>query len=217
MTEAVAIEIARKAFQLVEVFETERHRPPRVLLSVKGRGISPQLKDFANLVVYHEHLKDWGTGSFLSKSVVDKFDIPLSCTVDIRSLPGAITRHLGGYGSWLWQAFPGVYAAVFDHSHLTKRGEQIGVPGEQLRQKLNDTKARLYLHELGHFVLHRKELFGDRPKAAKAGFAISAQAEMEAEAWLFANVVMGLALGNRAFLAKVNTYLDDTWEDCCFL
>jgi hypothetical protein len=215
MKESRASQVAERACHLVSEFERHTKKHPHLLLPPRGQGITPTLKEFANLVVYFEHASDWGTGHMMKRSVVEKFDIPLFCSVDVRLLPGNSKKQtLGGYGSWLWQAYPGVYAAVFDHSHLTDRFSQLGVQAAELKAKLNDTKARLFMHELGHFVLHRKAIFAS---TRKPDFAASAEAEMEEEAWLFSHIVFGLALGNRAFLAKVNTYLDNSWEECCFL
>src|SRR5205085_7021271 len=96
--------------------------------------------------------------------------------------------------------------AVFDTRHISRQYASSGLDNKAASEKLEEARPRLYLHELAHFVLHRHLIFKN---VKDAGFARSAAAEMEDDAWFWANSVIGLAVGNRAYLAKTNTFLDD--------
>jgi hypothetical protein len=193
MKSETAIRIASKAIALLDNYGGR----PQDLLPREGERIHLELKEFANSVVYLEHANDWGNGSFI-KAEVAKDQVPLFVAADVGSLQLS-GYHLQGYGSWLYRNFAGSYAAVFDE-------RLIAVMAPAVRAKEMELKTKLFLHELGHFVLHRNDLFNGHKST---GLAASAIAEMEAEAWFFAYVILGLAKGDRAALTTAS--IDNTW------
>jgi hypothetical protein len=193
MKSETSIKIAGKAIALLENYGGR----PQDLLPREGERIHLELKQFANSVVYLEHANDWGKGSFI-KAEVAKDRVPLFVAVDVGSLQIS-GYHLQGYGSWLYRSFAGSYAAVFDE-------RLIAVMAPTVKAKEMELKTKLFLHELGHFVLHRDKLFNGQ---RSAGLAATAVAEMEAEAWFFAYVILGLARGDRAALTTAS--IDNTW------
>jgi hypothetical protein len=199
MKSADAVRIAGTAVTLMDNF-CKNGRRPENLLPREGERVHRELRDFAHSVVHFEHYKDWGTGSYINRDAANK--VQLFMTADVRSLPApSRPNNLQGYGSWLYRNFAGSYAAIFDEqliSSATATSFNRILPTEAI--------ARLFLHELGHFVLHRQHLFKDHHSS---GLAASALAEMEAEAWFFAYVIVGLARGDRA--ALTTAAVDNTW------
>jgi hypothetical protein len=195
-----AAEIAAQATELVDFFGQGTKKSPQLLLPRNGERIHAELRDFADHVVLLLHLNDWGNHNYLQKHVA--VTLSLFQAVDIIGLPGGHGKNLGGYASWLYMVFPGVYATVFDGACISRRFARQD-------RTLDEIYVRLYLHELGHLVLHRDNLF----RGLNNGLAISAQAVDEEEAWFFASCVMGLAVGARAREAKQRSYLDDSWTD----
>lgn len=194
-----AKEIAAKAAEFVQLF-IHSGKSIQLLQPRKGGGIHPELRDFADNCVISLHGSDWGTPSYLPRGVVETLSLFQVC--DIRALPDPTLRSMKGHASWLYVVFPGVYATIFDEDKI-----RVICTGVGSSRNLDDVLVELYLHELGHLVLHRDDLF----KGLKNGLAINAQADHEEEAWLFAYCVLGHAKGGRAREAKLRTYLDDSW------
>lgn len=194
MKTSKAVEIAQKAIGLIDMFcagSGGKIRPKDLLPREGQHSVHLELKEFAQSVVLHEHERQWGSTPYLKRDVAKT--IPLFQSVDVHATP---MDGLDGYGSWLYRVHAGKYAAVHDESLLTACNSNTA-----------EVLVRLYLHELGHFVLHREVLFKDPNTCRRADKALP---QMEDEAWFFAYIVLGLARGDLA--AVMSTVADTTWQ-----
>lgn len=195
-----AEEISRQTVTLTTETLERIGAKPIDLLPKAGQGIHAKLKDFADTVVLIEQSKKWGTPDYLDRYTA--CTLPLFQPLDVSQVYGQ-GEDLGGYGSWLYQAkFRGTFYVVFD-------GVEIARLCRRLRKNADEVQVKLYLHELGHFVLHREELFAGKGTMQEA---MNAEAEMEVESWLFAYVVMGLCVGDYAYQSKNLFSPDDSWR-----
>lgn len=162
---------------------------PSDLLPKTGQSLNTKLKDLADNVVLMEQNSDWDTQKYPDRYTAGT--LPLFQPLDVKRV---FRDHLEGYGSWLYRGeYRGTYSVVFD-------SESINAACVQHRKPVEDVIFKLFLHELGHFVLHRKELF----KGIEDGCGgTNADAENELEAWLFAYTVIGICIGDRAYQTKI--------------
>lgn len=148
------------------------------------------LQDFADFVVREKfHVDDWDKPGFPTRWQASNY--PLFQPVDIRAVG---LRDLQDYGSWLFKGrTTGTYRVVFDNSLIARKSRSA------LRNP-RSVKVRFFIHEIGHLVLHDRHLLGGvNPEQA----ANSSLPKMEAEAWFFQSVILGLIRGDRAYSAKI--------------
>jgi hypothetical protein len=191
-------QITNKVYDLMTDYWERPDEHPYDLLP-KSHGIPQALTQFADYVVIQIHSSDWGkTPGFPSPYVAST--LSLFQVMDVKDVGMA---GLGGYGSWLYRGSPlGVYNVVFDNQNLN------GICGKT-GKRIGEVKTKLYLHELGHLVLHGQQLFRGVDLGSQGQ---NAEADMEAEAWLFAAVVFGIAVGDQAHNSKVFTFADNSWQ-----
>ena len=158
--------------------------------------ISTRCRDFANHVVQEvlrserKELKSERTE-----------DLPLFRIMPLRDLH-TVENDLA-CGSWLYRVSDISFSVVFDEENI--RSEC------RLREThFSRAMTRLFLHELGHFVLHRDRL-GNLEKSDVPTPMLPAVAEMEAEAWQFASTVIGIGVGSIAHFARERNHRDMSW------
>lgn len=69
--------------------------------------------------------------------------------------------------------------------------------------------TKLLLHEIGHYVLHFQRLLAEANNSSKPPIATPIE---EAEAWLFANVIYGLAAADTAWRDRQNGNIGSVWR-----
>jgi len=184
-------EIAEKTGTLVESICSlpDFNFTPNDFLPKPQQPIPQELRCFADYVVLLEQASNWGK----KEGYPDPFTattLPLFQVLDVRK----VARHdLDGYGSWLYRGDTvGTCSVVFDPKAISELARANG-------KDPNAIYFRLFVHELGHFVLHRKDLLNGVGLGVMAN---SAEPQFEAEAWLFAGLFAGLCVGHSSYLAK---------------
>src|SRR5262249_46813166 len=122
---------------------------PHQLLPKPGQGVHfKELKDFVEYVVLFEQSREWGKSGYPDEYTAST--LPLFQALDVKDVS---RDDLGGYGSWLYTGkILGTYSVIFDGAEITN-------VCAARRRDADDVKFRLFLHELGHFVLHREMMF----------------------------------------------------------
>lgn len=111
--------------------------------------------------------------------------------------------------SWLWKHPDGSPAVLVDVDQVA-----LAFPGNEREQK--KILTRLFLHEIGHVVLHLAELNVIPTGAADEGvYHPGVKDEQEEEAWIFCGVILGLALGCLARDGRNAGLIDCAWEQSC--
>ncbi len=105
--------------------------------------------------------------------------------------------------SWLWKNEDGAPIILMDVDQVT-----LSFPQNEKEQK--KIRTRLFLHEIGHIVLHLSAL-----KNQRSAFHPGVSDDQEEEAWIFCNVIVGLALGCVARSGRLNNVIDGAWEKSC--
>lgn len=185
--------------------------------------VSNEATNFANHVVLTQLTHSWGTPGFptLERArVMPLFRaVPLILSQSQVTTPQsqqivshAVVSELFGFPTWLYmtrrdgkQTGGPQYAAVYDQAFLKT--------SRHASQNPDIVINRLFFHELGHFVLHRQELFTPLHETIKDPeiAAIQASERHEEEAWYYASVIVGVALGDHAFSVRRKGESDDTW------
>ena len=108
------------------------------------------------------------------------------------------TSLLAGSGSpsWLWHKGKGVPHILIDFDAIHEK-----VPNTERK-----TVTRILIHEVGHLVLHYPDI-----ASFARGRVSSCTALQEQEAWVFAGIVVGLALGQTAPDLRPQV-VDNAWK-----
>lgn len=196
VTQARARLITDKVYSIITSFTSSNAVRVSDLLAQTKQSIHPLLLSFADFVVLQEHSPDWGSPPYPSRAIAEQ--IPLFSVMQVATMGGG---NLQGFASWLYQSKPGVYSVVFDYNAVRSF---YGLRGQDAGAALR----RIYLHELGHMVLHREAFLPVRGRGA-----LDVQApEMHAEAWFFAGMILSFAAASRAADARSLHLPDDAWQ-----
>ncbi|MCX6900871.1 MAG: hypothetical protein NT105_19530 [Verrucomicrobia bacterium] len=138
------------------------------------------------------HPSDWDTPGFLK--LAEARTMPLLNPMPVREVQ---PKPAAGYPSWLYfdRRVCGYYAAVMDYPVLDERAKTEGHDPDLLR-------IGFYFHELGHLILHRKDLITKSTGGPYQWImAKRADGNMEDEAWYAAYTA--LLLGTEGRIASV--------------
>jgi hypothetical protein len=203
-------QIQTSAFLHVSSFQNLTGQSPASLVDngkhrLLPNNISPTIeaKRFADHVVLYEFRNQWGKDGWVPRSFAE--NMPL--------FTAYFTHSLSQFTSWLYCIKSGEYdskpsrcpmfAVVYDEQALRARN----VSSEDLPRIV----LRLFFFQLGHFVLHRHDLFPESDRMRGQLLAISSNAEQEREAWIYASAIVGLALGDHAYSNRLSFRGDDTF------
>jgi len=145
-------------------------------------GIHRGAKEFANAVVWLEHKRSWGTKGYIDAKSAS--NIPLMYVLSLASVPGS-ESDLYGCVSWLYFGKrTGSFGAVLFEDLVSKMFVY--------RKDVELYRFYLFLHEIGHMLLHRKRLWKQVTTSSgqwNRGTAASLNMEYEADlaARCFAN------------------------------
>ena len=130
-------------------------------------------------------------------------ELKLGAAVSPAFLIPTSTRGRSPAPTWLWHQGGGRPAILIDF-------DQIGhsFPADAQKQR---TITRLILHEIGHMTLHYGSL-----RSQARGKVSSASPQQEQEAWAFAGIILGVALGGlaRSGRTRVPPIIDGAWKFC---
>ena len=188
-------EIASIVTTLVETYCSWSGNGAEVLLPRPNQSLAihRELRDFADSAVMFIHASDWGTNGFPTKEQASH--LSLFQMVNISDFPNFKPDQ--GFVSWLFSSRPGIYAVVINREAIAESSKQTG-------KITNEIIVRLFLHELGHLVLHGKQMFDSK----KRSFAPATAPNQEEEAWVFVGLIHGIAAGAQAGRAGKSKVLD---------
>jgi hypothetical protein len=208
-------EINKIAFHHVASFVKKKSVQPHQLIALQPRSpsassafVNNDARDFADHVVLSEYRAQWGTQGLPSLREAEL--LPLFQQFKMNSRDEML-----GFPSWLYlvahldskkkRTGCPMFAAVFDITFIDAKRVNSQSPETVVN--------RLFFHELGHFVLHRDDLFGKPPfKDDEDSIpADKCTPEQEEEAWIYAGAIVTICLGDHAFSKRRAGEPDDTW------